>query len=286
LELGSDFDGRCVGREGDGGADVDSEFTRAGETAMLLLHLPDAIQAHGNNRDAEILGEEADAGLEGGHVRGAAVVDDAFGENEKAIAAIGGFAGETKALAEAGKLRERENVEERDNQEVAELPEPALGKEPFAGRMAELAQGFPAHGGGEAMAEARRKRIEDEANISAARGVIGDKEHRAFQLGEMFAATHTRVAEQKSGGPGERVINEMAQKAHRGALRPARIDVVRPTGRGLREEFLNVGEGLRVGELRFVKFDVEAVFEGGEKFDAVKRRQIFERGGQGAKGSR
>ena len=37
------------------------------------------------------------------------------------------------------------------------------------------------------------------------------------------------------------------------------------------EEFLNVGEGLCVGELRFVEFDVVAVFEGGEKFDAIKR---------------
>ena len=48
----------------------------------------------------------------------------------------------------------------------------------------------------------------------------------------------------------------------------------------MREEFLNLGEGLRVGELRFVEFNIVAVLEGGEEFDAVKRRQVFEGGGE------
>ncbi len=211
---------------------------------MLLLHLPDAIEAHGDDGDAEILGEEADAGLEGDHVRGVAVVDDAFGKDEKAVATVCRFAGEAETLAKAGKLRKRENVEERDDQEIVELPEPALGKEPFARRMAELAQHFAAHGGGEAMAEARGKRIEDEANIGAARGVIGDEQHRTFQIGEVLAATDARVAKQKCGGPGERVIDEKPEQAHGGALRPARIDILRAAGGGLSEKVLNIGEGL------------------------------------------
>ena len=110
--------------------------------------------------------------------------------------------------------------------------------------MAKLAQHFAAHGGGEAMAEARGKRIQNEADIGAARGVIGDKEDRALEIGEMFAAANARVAEQKSGGPSERVIDEKPEEARRGALRPARIDVVRTAGGGLRDKFLNIGEGL------------------------------------------
>ena len=89
--------------------------------------------------------------------------------------------------------------------------------------------------------------------------MIGDKKHRAFEIGEVLAASDARVAEEKRGRPGKRVINEKPKKAHGGALRPAGIDVVRAADGGLREEFLNLGEGLRVGELRFVEFDVVAV---------------------------
>ena len=81
-------------------------------------------------------------GWKGDHVRGVAIVDDAFGKNEEAVAAVDGFAGEAKAFAKAGKLREREDIEERDDQEIAELPEPAFGEKPFARRMAECLQAF------------------------------------------------------------------------------------------------------------------------------------------------
>src|SRR5208283_5538549 len=120
---------------------------------MLLLHLPDAIEAQGDDGNVEILGEQANAGLEGNHIRSVAVVDDAFGKNKEAVAAIHRFASEAKAFAETGKLGQREHVEERDDQEIAELPEPALGEEPFSGRMTKFTQHFAAHGGGEAMAE-------------------------------------------------------------------------------------------------------------------------------------
>ena len=87
--------------------------------------------------------------------------------------------------------------------------------------------------------------------------------------------------EQKRGGPGERVVDEEAEQTDRGALRPARVDEIGAAGGGLREKVLKIGGGLRVGELRFVEFDVVAVFEGGEEFDAVERRQVFERAGGG-----
>lgn len=94
---------------------MDGEFTKVGEAAMLLLHLPDAIEAHRNDRYVEILGEEADAGLERDHLGGVTVVDDAFRKDQQTVAAIHGFTGKTKTLAEAGKLRERKDVEERNH---------------------------------------------------------------------------------------------------------------------------------------------------------------------------
>ena len=90
---------------------MDGEFVEVGEAAALLLHLPDAVEAHGDDGDLQILGEQADALLEWDHVRCGAIVDDAFGEDEEAVAAVGGFSGEAEAFAEAGKLRQRENVE-------------------------------------------------------------------------------------------------------------------------------------------------------------------------------
>src|SRR5258708_35056730 len=118
------------------------------EAAALLFHLPDAVETHGNYRDLQILREEADALLKGHHFWGGAVVDDAFRENEDAVAAVGGFTGEAEAFAEAGKLRKWEYVEQRNDQKIIQPPEPAFGKEPFVGRTAAFAQAFGTHGGG------------------------------------------------------------------------------------------------------------------------------------------
>src|SRR5208282_4272119 len=236
--------------------------------------------ADGDDGEAEVLGKQADAWLEGDHIGSVPVIHEAFGEDEEAVATIGGFAGEAETLAETRKLRKRENVEERNYEEVIHLPEPALGEKPLPWRMTKFAQCFAAHGGGQAMAETRWKRIKDEADIRAARGVIGDEEHRALEIGEMFVAANAGMAQEKRGGPGERVIDEKAKEACGEALRPAGIDVVGTASGGLREKFLDVRERLRVSELRFVEFDVVAVLESGEEFDTVERRQIFERGGE------
>lgn len=90
---------------------MDGEFVAAGEAAALLLHLPDAVEANGDDGDLEILDEEADAGLEGGHAGIITVVHDAFGEEEEAVAAVYRFTSEAETFAETGELRERENVE-------------------------------------------------------------------------------------------------------------------------------------------------------------------------------
>src|SRR6266436_1366763 len=79
-----------------------------------------------------------------------------FGKNEHAVAAVDGFAGEAEALAEAGKLRERENVEEQGSEPVAELISPALGEEPVLRWAAHILQRFAAHGCGEAVPVSQR----------------------------------------------------------------------------------------------------------------------------------
>jgi len=123
------------------------------------------------------------------------------GKTEDAVATVGGFSGEAEAFPETGKLRKREDVEQRDDQEIVEAPEPAFGEEPLAGRVAEFAQVFAAHGGGEAMAEAGRKREEDQTDVGAARGVVGDEECRAVERFEIFTADDFGVAEDQRGRP-------------------------------------------------------------------------------------
>ena len=155
------------------------------------------------------------------------------------------------------------------------MPEPALGEEPFARRMAKVAQGFATHGRCQAMAEAGGQGEENQADIGAARGVIGDKQCGAAQGVEIFAAENFGMAKEQGRGPGERVIDEQAEQADWGALRPTRVDVIGAAGGGLRKELLEIGGGLRVGELCFVEFDVVATLEGGKELDAIKRGKVF-----------
>src|SRR5260370_35953640 len=142
------------------------------EAAALALHLPDAIETHRDDGDAEILRQDADAGLECCHLAGFGIVDFAFGEDQDAVAAGDGFAGGAETFAEAGKLREREGVEERDDQRGVELIDPALGKEPVTRRAPHALKGFATHGGAEAMTKAWRERSEDEGGVRAGRDVV------------------------------------------------------------------------------------------------------------------
>src|SRR6267143_1786276 len=56
-------------REGDRGTDSNGEFAEAGEAAALALHLPDAVEAHGNDGDAKVFGQQANTTLKWGHFR-------------------------------------------------------------------------------------------------------------------------------------------------------------------------------------------------------------------------
>lgn len=137
LEAGSDFGWRRVGREGDWGADVDGDFAGMGEAAVLLLHEPEAVDAHGDYGNVEILRQQADAGLERRHFRSFAHVDIALGKNQDTVAAIDRFPGKTKAFAKTGKSRKRENVEERHYREIFEPAQETFCERPFAWRVAE-----------------------------------------------------------------------------------------------------------------------------------------------------
>jgi len=54
---------------------------------VLALHLPDAVEAHGNDREAKILGEQADAALERA-ISPVAVLFLRLRENQDAVAAV------------------------------------------------------------------------------------------------------------------------------------------------------------------------------------------------------
>lgn len=270
MEAGGDFGGGRVGQEGDWGADVDGDFARVGEAAVLLLHAPETVDAHGDNRDVEILREQADAVLEGDHVRSVAHVDIALRKNQDAVAPVDGFTGKTKALAKAGKPRERENVEERDYREIFEPPQESFRERPFGRWVAERLEFLAAHGRSETMTKAWRKSDKDQTDIGATRNVIGDKDKRALEVGEVFAAYDARVRQKQRGGPSERVIDSDADQPDGKSLLPTGIDEVRAAGGRLPDEALEVGGGLRVGKLCFVEFDVVALLERGEQFDAVE----------------
>ena len=137
MEMGGDFGWRRVWREGDGGADVDGDFAGMSEAAMLLLHAPEAIDAHGDHWNIEILREEADAVLERGHFRSVAHVDIALRKDQDAVATVDGFTRKTKALAKAGETRQRKNVEKRDYRKIFESPQKTSGERPFGRWVAE-----------------------------------------------------------------------------------------------------------------------------------------------------
>ena len=47
--MAGDFFGGGIRREGDGCADVDGDFAETGEATVFFLHLPDTVQAHGDD---------------------------------------------------------------------------------------------------------------------------------------------------------------------------------------------------------------------------------------------
>jgi len=70
FELSGDFVGRRVGGKVDRGADANGDFAEIGEAAVGALHLPDAVEAHGDDGKAQISGKQADTLLERRHLAG------------------------------------------------------------------------------------------------------------------------------------------------------------------------------------------------------------------------
>ena len=80
---------RCRHRwERDRRAYVNDNFVNAGETTVLPLHLPYAIDAQWNDGDAQILRENANTGSKWRHLSGLTVVDFTFRKNQNAVAAV------------------------------------------------------------------------------------------------------------------------------------------------------------------------------------------------------
>ena len=232
LELGGDFVGWRAGPKSQWLADAHDDFAYAGEAAVFALHLPDTVQADRENRDLQILREQADARLEFRHFAGDGIVHLAFGEDEDAVAAVDRLAGEAEAFAESGELRKREDVEERRDEPIAELVCDALGGKPILRRVAHVAEGFAAHGGREVVSIAGGQRSEDQADVGAAGDVIGDDEEWSECVAKIFAAAKLWVAQDFGGWPHEGVVDGEAEKAERFALRPARVDVGDAAGLG------------------------------------------------------
>ncbi len=244
------------------------------KAAALALHLPDAVEPHGHDGKAQIFGEQSDARLKRRHAAVLRIVHHALGKNEQTVAAVDGFPRKAKTLAEAGKLRQRENVEKRGDQPVAKLIGPALCKKPLAGRAAHILQTFAAHRHGETMAKTKRQRRENQPDVRAARNVIRNDEHGAVQAAQMFAPHDSRMAQNLRGWPNQRIVNREAQPAHRLALRPTRINVFGAASGRFLQQALDVGDGLGLGERRFAEFHVERFFKGAHQLDAIERSEI------------
>lgn len=150
-----------------------------------LLGLEQAVDAHGEDRDGEILGEHADARTEGEQVAVRCVA--AFGENEDAVSAVDGLAGVSEAAAESGFARKRKEIEERDAEEPLEAVVELEEEVSVGGRRAESFESFASGGNGEAVAETRGESGEDEAGIDVA-DVVGDDEQRACNAVEIVAS--------------------------------------------------------------------------------------------------
>jgi len=137
-----------------------------------------------------------------------------------------------------------------------------------------MAKGFASHSSGEAMTESRGECGEDEPDISATSDVIRNNDDGSAEILQMVAAENARVSQKLRGRPDERVIKEEAREAYGFAESPLGIVMVRTRtfGGGLRDKFFEVGDRFCFGEGGFVELDVVAVFEGREKFYAVKGR--------------
>src|SRR6266403_628061 len=102
------------------------------------------------------------------------------------------------------------------------------------------------------MTKARGKRGQDEADVRAAREVIGNDQNRAAQILEVFAPDDAWVRENLRCGTDQRVVDAASEPTHGLALRPPRVGVSGAAGGGVADKKLHVGEGSCFGEGGFV----------------------------------
>src|SRR5712671_4658499 len=102
------------------------------------------------------------------------------------------------------------------------------------------------------MTKARGKRGEYEADVRAARDVIGNEQNRAAQILEVFAPDDRWVRKNLRCRTNEHVVHSASEPTHGQALSPARVDVSGLAGGGLAHKRLHLGEGSCFGEGGFV----------------------------------
>src|SRR5436305_1914147 len=102
------------------------DFDFSPRCEVPAFDLIQSFNLHRQNWNAQARGEQSDAAAKSVHlaIRGAR----AFWKNQHAVAAVGKIAGEGKALAKSGALRQREDVEQSDHQRVTEALQPAAQK--------------------------------------------------------------------------------------------------------------------------------------------------------------
>src|SRR5580698_904975 len=110
LEAGGDGGLRGFGREADGVADADLDLVGVEPAALFHLELAEAEESHGQDGNAALTGEQADAGPERNHFAFGRA--SALRENHHAVTAIESLAGVGEAGLEVALARQRKDVEE------------------------------------------------------------------------------------------------------------------------------------------------------------------------------
>ena len=119
-----------------------------------------------------------------------------------------------------------------------------------------------------------RKRGENQPNIGAARDVVGNDEHWSAKAAQIFPANDLGMPKNLRGRPDQRVVDGQPQPAHRRALRPARINVLRAMRRWLLQKPLHIRNGFCLRKGRFVQLNLKSLFERAHQLDAIQRREI------------
>src|ERR1017187_8915039 len=259
FELVGDFLGWGLGRKAHWLADHDRQLSGARDFVPGHLHLVQAIDPHGDNRDVQPRRQHSDAWAE--RRRLAIRRAHAFWVNQNAIASVHRFTGIGETLAHTRLLRQRKDVEQGNHQIVAGAIRPAHEGIPGLRRPPHLPQHLTPHANRELVPHARRKRDQREANIDVG-NVIATDEERPVDTAQVLAANDLGMRHDHGRRPGEQIVDEVANPRGGPALRPSRIAIaaLRRLLRPAQQSF-EIANRADAGEVRLVEIDLVAVFQ-------------------------